>query len=227
MRKTWLWWSSGKDSAWSLHLLARDGAHEVTGLVTTVDDDSNRVAVHAVRTDLLQAQAAAAGCPLQLVTIPHPCPNERYEEAVRTVVAHARSNDVRCMAFGDLHLEDIRAYRERLFGDLSMDVAFPLWGLDTAMLASEMIEAGLHAWITCVDRNALPAEFAGRAFDDALLAALPEGVDPCGENGEFHTFADAGPMFSRRIAVEVGRREEREGFVYCDLMPAGGSRAPL
>ncbi len=215
--KAWLWWSSGKDSAWSLHVLRDDPAVEVTTLVTTVNEVFDRVAMHAVRTELLRHQAAAVGLPLRVVPIPHPCSNAEYEAAVAKLVDDARAQGVEAMAFGDLFLEDVRHYREELFGACGMSLLFPLWGEDTSKLAHRMVDAGLRAYLTCVDPKALDAEFAGRVFDERLLAELPPGVDPCGENGEFHTFVFRGPMLREPMEVRVGERVEREGFVFADV----------
>lgn len=215
-------WSSGKDSAWALQRLRARGEVEVVGLVTTVNAAAGRVAMHAVRETLLRAQAAAAGLPLVTVPIPSPCSNEAYERAFGAALAEARAGGVTAVAFGDLFLEDIRAYRERQVAAAGLAPLFPLWGEDTAALARAMLAAGLAARLTCIDPRVLPRTLAGRAFDAALLAELPEGVDPCGERGEFHTFCHAGPMFAREIPVAVGEVVERDGFVFADLVAAGG-----
>ena len=218
--KTLLSWSTGKDSAWSLYVLRRTPGIEVAGLFTTVNAAFNRVAMHAVRRALLEAQAAAAGLPLHVIEIPWPCPNEAYEARMGAFVLEQKAQGVEAMAFGDLFLEDIRAYRESKLAGSGIEPLFPLWGRDTAALADEMIAGGLKAYLTCVDPRKLPAQFAGRAFDAALLAELPAGVDPCGENGEFHTCVSAGPMFTGPIAVRAGTIETRDGFVFADLLPA-------
>lgn len=220
--KALLAWSSGKDSAWALHTLGQRADVEVVGLLTTINEAHDRVAMHAVRRSLLEAQARAAGLPLWPVPIPHPCSNEAYEAAMDAVIRRARDSGVGAIAFGDLFLEDVRRYRERQMAGSGLELLFPLWGRDTRALAEEMLEGGLRAWITCVDPRALQASFAGRAFDHALLSDLPAGVDPCGENGEFHTFACAGPMFGRAVAVRAGEVVTREGFVFADLLPADG-----
>lgn len=217
--KTLLSWSSGKDSAWSLHELRRDAEIEVVGLITTINASADRVAMHAVRSELLRAQATAAGLPLWEVPIPSPCSNEQYEAAMGALVGRAVASGVEAFAFGDLFLEDIRAYRERQLAASGLALHFPLWGRDTAELAREMIAGGLRASLTCVDPRALDARFAGREFDDALLAELPPSCDPCGEHGEFHTFAYAGPMFASPIDVVAGVTVERDGFVFADLLP--------
>ncbi|HEU4697617.1 MAG TPA: hypothetical protein VFS40_00400 [Gemmatimonadales bacterium] len=215
-------WSSGKDSAWALHRLRATGEVEVGGLVTTVNAAAGRVAMHAVRETLLRAQAAAAELPLVTVPIPSPCSNEEYERAFGAALAQAGAQGVTAVAFGDLFLEDVRAYRERQVRAAGLAPLFPLWGEDTAALARTMLAAGLAARLTCIDPRVLSRESAGRAFDAALLAALPAGVDPCGERGEFHTFCHAGPMFAREIPVTVGEVVERDGFVFADLLGGGG-----
>ena len=213
-------WSSGKDSAWTLHALRNDPRFTVVGLLTTVNAAYDRVAMHAVRRRLLEAQAAAAGLPLEVAEIPSPCPNETYEAVMADAVARLRASGAEGVAFGDLFLEDVRRYRERQMAGTGLELVFPLWGRPTGALAVEMIEGGLSARLTCVDPRALPASFAGRPFDRALLDDLPSGVDPCGENGEFHTFAWAGPMFERPVPVVPGEVVERDGFVFADLLPA-------
>ena len=218
--KTLLSWSTGKDSAWSLYVLRQTPGIEVAGLFTTVNAAFDRVAMHAVRRALLEAQAAAAGLPLHVLEIPWPCPNEAYEARMGAFVAEQTARGVEAMAFGDLFLEDIRAYREAKLANSGIAPLFPLWGRDTAALAEEMIAGGLKAHLTCVDPKKLTAHFAGRAFDRALLAELPAGVDPCGENGEFHTCVSAGPMFAHAIDVRAGVIETRDGFVFADLLPA-------
>jgi len=216
--KALLAWSSGKDSAWSLHVLREQGEVEVVGLLTTINQAYDRVAMHAVRVELLRAQAEAAGLPLWPVPIPFPCSNEQYEAAMAEALSRARRDGITAMAFGDLFLEDIRRYREERMQGTGIAPLFPLWGRPTGALAREMIEAGLRARLTCVDPRQLAATFAGRDFDDALLADLPPSVDPCGERGEFHTFAYAGPMFSRPVPVTSGEVVERDGFVFADLL---------
>ena len=204
-----------------LHRLRQDPHVEPVALVTTVNRTHGRVAMHAVREELLARQAEAAGLPLWRVDIPSPCTNEQYEEAMRGLVERALANGVTHMAFGDLLLEDVRAYRERMLEGTGLTPLFPLWGEPTGRLASEMIAAGLQARITCLDPRQVPRDFAGRAFDESLLEALPGHVDRCGEQGEFHTFAWAGPMFSHPVPVEQGETVERDGFVFTDLLPAG------
>ena len=216
--KALLAWSSGKDSAWALHELRREGALDVVGLLTTVTSTYGRVSMHAVREELLDRQAAAVGLPCTKVRIPWPCPNERYEAEMAAALAAARAEGVTRVAFGDLFLEDVRAYREQKLAGTGIEPVFPLWGRDTRTLAREMVEGGLRATLTCVDPRALDRRFAGRTFDAALLAELPASVDPCGERGEFHSFAWAGPMFAAPIAVTPGEVVEREGFVFADLL---------
>jgi uncharacterized protein (TIGR00290 family) len=213
-------WSSGKDSAWSLHVLRAAGEVEVVGLLTTVNQAFDRVAMHAVRAELLRAQADAAGLPLWTVPIPWPCSNAAYEAAMTVALDRARRDGVGAVAFGDLFLEDIRRYREDKLAPTGLAPLFPLWGRPTAPLAREMIAGGLRARLTCVDPRSLDARFAGRDFDEALLAELPAAVDPCGERGEFHSFAYDGPMFSRPVAIRSGEIVARDGFVFADLVPA-------
>jgi uncharacterized protein (TIGR00290 family) len=218
--KTLVSWSTGKDSAWMLHVLRQRPDVTVAGLVTTINAQFDRVAMHGVRRALLQAQAEAAGLPLHVLPIPYPCPNEVYEEIMGAFIAEQAAQGVEAMAFGDLFLEDIRRYREAKLAGTGITPLFPVWGIGTAKLARDMIAGGLVAHITCLDPRKLSPEFAGRRFDAALLAELPPGIDPCGENGEFHTFASAGPMFRRAIAVTTGDVVNRDGFVFCDLLPA-------
>ena len=219
-RRVLLSWSSGKDSAWALHRLRADPEVEIVGLLTSVNETASRVAMHAVRETLLEAQAAAVGLPLTKVYIPQPCSNAEYEAAMGAAVAEARQAGVTHMAFGDLFLEDIRAYREEKLAGSGIEPLFPLWGLPSDELAREMVDAGLRAVLTCVDPRQLDPSFAGRIYDASLLADLPEGVDPCGERGEMHSFAFAGPMFAEPIAVEVGETVERDGFVFADVLQA-------
>ncbi len=217
--KAWLAWSSGKDSAWALHVARQSGQFEVTALLTTINRTHGRVAMHAVRESLLEFQAEAVGLPLVKVTIPSPCPNEIYEQAMSEAMARARSEGVYHVLFGDLFLEDIRAYREKHLAACGMTPVFPIWRRDTRELAKEMLAAGLSAYLTCIDPRKMSPQFAGRRFDAQLLASLPPEVDPCGENGEFHTFACAGPMFRRPIVVTPGKIVHRDGFVFADLLP--------
>jgi uncharacterized protein (TIGR00290 family) len=219
--RTLLSWSTGKDSAWALHALRRQPGVTVVGLVTTVNEAFGRVAMHGVRRELAEAQAAAAGLPLHILPIPYPCPNEDYERIMGAFVGQQAAEGIEAFAFGDLFLEDIRRYREARLAGTGIAPLFPLWRLDTARLARDMIASCLQAYVTCVDPKKLPARFAGRRFDLDLLAELPAGIDPCAENGEFHTFASAGPMFADPIEIEVGETVTRDGFVFCDLVPLG------
>ena len=212
-------WSTGKDAAWSLHVLRQSNEVEVVGLLTTIDQAGERVAMHAVRQALLEMQAEAAGLPLVTVPLPFPCTNAEYEAAMQNALAEAKERfAVSHVAFGDLFLEDVRAYREKQLEGMGLAPLFPLWGKPTRALAEEMIAGGLRAYLTCVDPRQLPASFAGRAFDRAFLDSLPAGIDPCGERGEFHTCAYAGPMFSRPLLPVLGEIVERDGFVYADLL---------
>lgn len=213
-------WSSGKDSAWAFHVARQAGAVEIAGLLTTVSETHDRVAMHGVRDALLDAQIAALGLPCLKVMLPTPCPNAVYEARMAAAMARLKAEGVSHMIFGDLFLEDIRAYRLARMAEAGMDAIFPLWGRDTAALARAMIDGGLVAHVATVDPSRLDPSFSGRVFDAAFLAALPAGVDPCGENGEFHTFVSAGPMFSAPIAVRTGETVTRDGFVYTDLLAA-------
>jgi uncharacterized protein (TIGR00290 family) len=216
--KTLVSWSSGKDSAWLVHTLRAMPEIEIGALLTTINEPARRVAMHAVRTELLQAQADALGLPLWQVPIPSPCSNEEYERAMGAAVARAVAEGFVYAAFGDLFLEDVRTYREDRLAGTGLTPIFPLFGADTTALAREMIASGLGARLTCVDPKILDRSFAGREFDGALLADLPASIDPCGERGEFHSFAYRGPMFSRTIPIESGIVVERAGFVFADLL---------
>lgn len=209
-------WSSGKDSAWALHLLRQSAQYELAGLLTTLNSAFDRVAMHSTRRSLLEAQARAAGLPLVTVPLPWPCSNAQYEALMAEACATAIASGMEGVAFGDLFLEDVRRYREEHLAGTGLTPVFPVWGLDTRRLAEQMIESGLRARLVCVDPKKLPPEFAGREFDAVLLRDLPAGVDPCGENGEFHTFVYAGPMFCEAIALETGDVVERDGFVFAD-----------
>ena len=213
-------WSSGKDSAWALHRIRGAGTFDIVGALTTVTDAFGRVSMHGVREALLMAQLGACGLPARIVRIPYPCPNERYESEMAAAMEHAKAAGISHVIFGDLFLEDIRAYREARLAALGITAVFPLWREPTDALAQAMIAAGVDARLVCVDLKALPKDFAGRRFDAGLLAALPEGTDPCGENGEFHSFVAGGPMMTRAIAVTPGETVERDGFAYADLLPA-------
>ena len=217
MRTIWLWWSTGKDSAWALHLLRGASDVRVERLITTTTPTFDRVAIHGTRTSVLDAQASAVGLPVRRVELPYPCSNEQYETAVRPVLDEARHTGVHAMAFGDLFLADVRAYREALLSGTGIEPVFPLWGQDTRALADAMIAAGLEARITCLDPRQLDRARAGARYDGAFLDGLPDSVDPCGERGEFHTVATAGPVFEHALEVRPGSVVERDGFVYADL----------
>jgi len=216
----WLAWSSGKDAAMALHELRRTGEVRVVGLLTTVTESFGRVSMHGVREAILRRQAEAIGLPLTVVSIPAPCPNEVYEEHMARGMDAARSEGVTHVVFGDLFLEDVREYRQRQLARAGMEAVFPLWGRSTGELAREILDAGFDAFVTCVDPAQAPAALAGRRYDRALLDELPDGVDPCGENGEFHTCVVGGPGFDRPLAVRPGERVERDGFVFADLLLA-------
>jgi len=218
-KRVLLSWSSGKDSAWALHVLRQQDEFEVVGLFTTVNQAHDRVAMHAVRRELLLLQAQRADLPLEVIEIPDPCSNEDYEVRMAAFVARCQQRKIDCFAFGDLYLEDIREYREQKMAGSGIDVIFPLWGIATGALSQTMIDGGLRARLTCVDPRCLDARFAGREFDRSLLDELPADVDPCGENGEFHSFVFAGPMFDGDIDVSLGEVLERGGFVFADLLP--------
>jgi uncharacterized protein (TIGR00290 family) len=220
-------WSSGKDSAWALHDVRCTGEYDVVGALTTVTDTFKRVSMHGVREDILFAQHAAAGLKPIIVPIPYPCPNEIYEARIAAALDAAKRDGVTHVIFGDLFLEDVRAYREQKLAGTGITPLFPLWQRPTDALARDMIAAGVETYLVCVDVKQLPKSFAGRRFDAALLADLPASADPCGEKGEFHSCVVAGPMFDWRIDVTVGATIERDGFAYTDLMAAGPAKARL
>lgn len=219
MKRTLLSWSSGKDSAWALHLLRQQREYEIVGLLTTFNRVADRVAMHGVRRSLVRAQAEAVGTPLWEVDLPWPCSNEEYESAMRQACKKAIESHIECVAFGDLFLSDIREYREKQMSGTGLEPIFPVWGLPTRELAEEMIAAGLRAKLACVDTKQISAEFAGRDFDTRLLSELPASADPCGENGEFHSFVYGGPMFKKSVSIQVGEVVRRDQFVYADLLP--------
>jgi uncharacterized protein (TIGR00290 family) len=219
LTKVALSWSSGKDSAWTLYLLRRRPDIEVAALITTFNSQANRVAMHAVRRSLVEAQAGRTGIPLWAVELPSPCSNAEYEERMRGVCHRAIAEGFTALAFGDLFLQDIRDYRVRQLQGSGLEPLFPVWQFPTEQLAREMIAAGVKARITCVDPSKLAKSFAGREYDLGLLQDLPPGIDPCGENGEFHTFVYDAPVFSRPIGVRTGEVVERDGFVFADLLP--------
>ena len=218
--RAWLAWSSGKDSLWALHLAGQSGEIDVVGLLATITDAYHRVSMHGVREVLVEAQGAALGLPLHVVRIPAPCSNDEYESRMARAMEEARRSGVTHVVFGDVHLADVRAYREERLARVNMEAAFPLWGRDSRALAEEIIAGGVRAVVTCLDPRKTPPQLAGRAFDRDFLRELPGGVDPCGENGEFHTFAWDGPGFASPIAVEVGETVERDGFVFTDVLAA-------
>ncbi len=219
--KTLIAWSSGKDSAWSLHEVRRAGDYDVVGALTTVTDAFARVSMHGVREEVLQAQLAATELPAIIVRIPYPCPNEVYEARMAQALAGAKAEGVSHIIFGDLFLEDVRAYRLAKLAGTGITPIFPLWQRPTDQLAREMIAGGLETYLATVDLKKLPASYAGQRWSRELLDQLPEGIDPCGENGEIHTAVVGGPMFTRSIPVEVGEVVERSGFAYADLIPVG------
>lgn len=213
-------WSSGKDSAWALYEARRAGDYDIVGALTTVTDTFDRVSMHGVREELLRAQLDSAGLPSITVRIPFPCTNDIYEQKMAAAMQDAVAAGVTHVIFGDLFLADLRAWREAKLAAIGVTAVFPIWMRPTDALAREMIAAGVEAHLAVVDLKKLSAGFAGRRFDAALLDGLPSGVDPCGENGEFHSFVSSGPMLSRKIPVSVGETVEREGFAFADLLPA-------
>lgn len=220
-KRTLVSWSSGKDSAWALHVLRQDPAIDLVGLFTTVNAEYRRVAMHATRLDLLQRQADGVGLPLQTIDLPDPCSNAQYGTIMRRFVRDSTAQGIACMAFGDLFLADIRQYRENQLRATGIVPLFPLWGIPTKDLAEQMLSAHLEAYISSVDLKRLPLHFAGRKWSRELLAELPEGSDPCGENGEIHTVVVGGPMFAQPIPVQIGQVVERNGFGYADILPMG------
>jgi uncharacterized protein (TIGR00290 family) len=223
MKRTLLSWSSGKDSAWSLYLLRQHAEFEVVGLLTTFNREANRVAMHGVRRELVEAQANEVGIPLWDVDLPSPCSNADYENIMKETCRAAVQAGIEFMAFGDLFLRDIREYRERQLQGCGLTPIFPVWDVPTNQLARTMIASGLKAKLTCVDSQSLSPEFVSREFDEQLLSDLPSQIDPCGENGEFHSFVYAGPMFRRGLSIEVGEIVTRDRFVFADVLPASTS----
>ncbi|HEY3443348.1 MAG TPA: ATP-binding protein [Paludibaculum sp.] len=220
MKKVVLSWSSGKDSAWALHALRSEPGVEVIGLLTTLNGAFDRVAMHAVRRELLRRQAESIGLPLLTVDLPWPCPNEAYEPLMSKACADMKAMGAEAVAFGDLYLEDVRAYRVKQLAPTGLEPVFPLWGRPTDALAREMIAGGQRARVTCVDPKKLTREFAGREFDLALLSDLPPGADPCGENGEFHSFVYESPVLRWPVRITSGEVVERDGFIFADVLPA-------
>jgi len=217
--RTLLSWSSGKDSAWALHQLKSRPDIELIGLFTTVNQAFDRVAMHGVRTELLQQQAEAASLPLHIIEIPYPCSNEEYAARMSDFIKKAKTLRTDAFAFGDLFLEDIRQYRQEKLAQTGIKALFPLWNTPTRQLAHDMIKGGLKAKLTCIDPKKLHRDFAGKEFNQSLLNELPSNIDPCGENGEFHSFVYDGPMFNTPIKIITGNTEERDGFMFCDLLP--------
>ena len=218
MKRILLSWSSGKDSAWSLHVLRQRREYEVAGLLTTFNEAADRVAMHAVRRELVEQQADAAGLPLWAVPLPWPCSNEQYESLMSQTCSRAISEGIEGVAFGDLFLEDVRAYREKQMAGTGLEPIFPVWGLPTRVLAEEMIATGVRAKLTCVDTKKLEPSFVGREFDRTFLSALPAAVDPCGERGEFHSFVYAGPMLNAILPIAVGVTVVQDNFAFVDLI---------
>ena len=218
-RKTLMSWSSGKDSAWALHKLQQNPEIDLVGLFCTVNKEFDRVAMHGVRVDLLQRQANSIGLPLQIIEIPNPCNNAEYEQIMGQFVDGAKSDNIDYFAFGDLFLEDVRNYREEKLKDSGIKAIFPIWGTPTDKLSREMIDSGLRTVITCINPKQTPKEFIGREFDDSFLDSLPETIDPCGENGEFHSFVFDGPMFNEKIEIVVGDVVQRDDFIFVDVLP--------
>ena len=223
--KAWMSWSTGKDSALALYEVKQKNEVQVVELLTTVTEIFQRVSIHGVRESLLLHQARELGLPVHIVKIPNPCPNEVYDEHMAAALEEAKSQGVEYVVFGDLFLEDIRKYREKMLEGTGVNPLFPLWGKPTNVLARSMIESGIRAVTTCVDPKQLPSDFVGRIFDESFLAELPDDVDPCGEHGEFHTFVYDCPLFTRPIPIEIGKIVERDGFVFCDVMYLNGEDA--
>lgn len=213
-------WSSGKDSAWALHKLQQDPNVELAGLFCTINKAFDRVAMHGVRVELLQKQAECLGLPLEIIEIPYPCSNAEYEKIMGQYVEKAKSNKIEYFAFGDLFLEDIRNYRVEKLKDSGITAVFPIWGIPTDKLSQEMVNSGLRTVITCINPRQIPQEFVGREYDEDFLNALPESVDPCGENGEFHSFVFDGPMFRNKIDIVIGEVVKRDDFVFADILPS-------
>ncbi len=217
--RAWISWSSGKDCAWALHMTRMRGELDVVGLLTTINESVERISMHGVRSELLEMQAQAIGLPIHGVRLPWPCSNQDYETRMRDAMEAARTGGITHMIFGDLALEDVRRYREEKLSGSGIKPVFPLWREPTDGLVRTMIESGVRAYVTAVDLATLPASFAGRIIDDAFLSELPSGVDPCGENGEFHSFVSAGPMLKGEIPVRVGETIVRDGIAFADLLP--------
>ena len=218
-RRALMSWSSGKDSAWALYKLQQNPEIDLAGLFCTVNKEFGRVAMHGVRVELIQKQAKSIGLPLEIIEIPYPCSNAEYEKIMDRFVERAKDDNIEYFVFGDLFLEDVRNYREEKLNGSGIKPVFPVWGIPTDRLAREMIGGGLRALITCIDPKKTPKEFIGREFDEELLDSLPETIDPCGENGEFHSFVFDGPMFKEQIEIFPGQIVHRDDFVFIDILP--------
>lgn len=217
-RKVLVSWSSGKDSAWTLYVLQQDPNIDVVGLFCTVNQMFERVTMHGVRVDLLKQQAQSTNIPLHMISIPHPCDHREYIKAMTSFFLEIKKMGVECLAFGDLFLKNVREYRENLLKDTGITPIFPLWGISTKMLSRQMIAAGLKAVITCIDPKRIPMTFAGREYDESFLHDIPEDVDPCGEYGEFHSFAFEGPIFQYPIKINLGETIYRKGLYFTDVL---------
>lgn len=218
-RKTLMSWSSGKDSALALHKLLQKPEYEVVGLFTTINREVDRVTMHGVRVELLKAQAESIGLPIEIIELPDPCTNDEYENIMERFLEKIKANNIECMAFGDLYLEDIRKYREAQLKDTGIQAIFPIWGSPTDELSNTLIEDGFKTVISCVDSKQIPEAFAGKNYDHSFLDSLPETADPCGENGEFHSFVYDCPMFKKAIKITVGETIYKGQFVFVDLLP--------
>ncbi len=218
-KRTLLSWSSGKDSAWALHLIRQDPMIELMGLFTVINQKYNRVSMHGTRLEMLQQQAKAAGAPLQTINLPDPCTNEQSDAIMRQFVMESAAKGIECMAFGDLFLHDIRQYREDQLRGTGIEPVFPLWGTPTRELVEQMLSAGLDAYVSSVDLKKLPSRFAGRKWSRELITEFPQDCDPCGENGEIHTVVVGGPIFQKTVPTVVGEIVERNGFAYADIIP--------
>lgn len=219
-RKTLISWSSGKDSAWALHLLQQDPGIDVVGLFCTVNKAFDRVAIHGVRSELLKQQAESLGLPLDIIYIPHPCTHDEYLTIMKAFIISAKEKGIECFAFGDLFLENVRKYRENLLQGSEIVPLFPLWGIPTKILSQKMMSKGLKAMITCIDAEQLSEEYVGREYDESFLKDIPANIDPCGENGEFHSFVFDGPMFQYPIKFTTGEIVHRNSSYYVDLLPS-------
>ncbi len=219
MKKTYLSWSSGKDSAWALYQLQQNPNIDIVGLFTTINEKYNRAAMHGTRVEMLQRQADAAGLPIEIIKLPDVCSNEEYESIIGSFIEDVQKKGIECIAFGDLFLEDIRNYRKRQLKKTKIEPLFPLWKIPTDNLAKQMLESNLEAYISCVDKKKVPKAVAGKKWSQAILNELSKDVDPCGENGEFHTIVVNGPMFKNSIPISVGEIVEKEGFVFADIIP--------